>query len=118
MDWLKIAFLFFYLQSGSLYTDWGWYLSERRLHDLAEGIKQRSNCPSFESIYECLKKKSVEEIFAALPSNPVIDLWHPTPDNDFFPTSVVNESYTLTKRYLLIFRLHIANAYIFDFFAF
>ncbi|XP_067937851.1 putative inactive carboxylesterase 4 [Watersipora subatra] len=88
-------------ESGSLYTDWGWYTSERQWKEVVEGIKRKTNCQSSESVYDCLSGLSVKEVYAVLPANNAYsNLWHPMPDNDFFSLEVMNDGYNLSRRYL------------------
>ena len=87
------------LQSGSLYADWGWYTSERKWKEVVEGIKRKTNCPSSESVYDCLSGLSVKEVYAVLPANNAYsNLWHPMPDDDFFSLEVMNDGYNLSRR--------------------
>ncbi|XP_067946461.1 acetylcholinesterase-like [Watersipora subatra] len=87
-------------QSGSLYTDWGWYTSERQWKEIVEGIKEKGNCQSSESVYDCLSGLSLEKIYALVSSNDMANnFWHPMPDNDFFSSDVMNEDYALSRRY-------------------
>ncbi|XP_067937750.1 acetylcholinesterase-like [Watersipora subatra] len=86
-------------ESGSLYIDGSWYTSERQWKEVVESIKRKTNCPSSESVYDCLSGLSVKEVYAVLPPNDILNVWHPMPDNDFFSPDAVNEDYTLSRRY-------------------
>ncbi|XP_067937649.1 bile salt-activated lipase-like [Watersipora subatra] len=89
-------------ESGSLYIDGSWYTSERQWKEVVESIKRKTNCPSSQSVYDCLSGLSIKEVYAVLPPNDILNVWHPMPDNDFFSPDVVNEDYTLSRRFDLL----------------
>jgi len=91
--------IYLYLQSGSLYTDWGWFNSENKLFEIRESIKNQHNCSKDESVYKCLENKSVDELLSTVVTdNPLVNHWHPVPDDDFFPDYAPQEVYNATKR--------------------
>ena len=86
------------MQSGSLYTDWGWYLSDNERKRIVEQIKRENKCPSLQSVFQCLEGMSADEILSIYPYGISQIPWHPVPDDDFFPSDVTNLSYELSKR--------------------
>ncbi|KAF6017686.1 CES5A [Bugula neritina] len=86
-------------ESGSLYTDWGWFNSKNQLFEITESIRNQHNCSKDESVYKCLENKSVDELLSTVVTdNPLVNHWHPVPDDDFFPGYASQEVYNATKR--------------------
>jgi len=87
------------LQSGSLYTDWGWFNSKNQLFEITESIRNQHNCSKDESVYKCLENKGIDELLSTVVTdNPLVYHWHPVPDDDFFPGYASQEVYNATKR--------------------
>jgi len=76
-NYKNMDIIYFYLQSGSLYTDWGWFNSENKLFEIRESIRNQHNCSKDESIYKCLENKSVDELLSTVVTdNPLVNHWH------------------------------------------
>lgn len=90
-------------QSGPLYTDWGWFLSEKESANITKFLKYKTNCTSKNSVYDCLRDKSLDEIEGyrteyATGSYPFFNPWHPTPDNFFFNENITKEDYNFVNK--------------------
>lgn len=60
-------------------------------------LKEAMNCDA-DSIYDCYKGKTAQEVLESAPVMQFAYLFHPVPDNDFFPPEVEAETYELAKR--------------------
>ena len=93
-------------QSGSLYNDWGWFLSEKRITEINDFLRQKAGCAQEVPVFECLKDKTLDEIegyrseYEATAG--ILTQWHPVPDNDFFAADVIYENYTFPTRYTIL----------------
>ena len=91
-------------QSGSLFTDWGWFLSERRAGEIRDFIKDKAGCLSNTLVYDCLRGRTAKEVQAyrlqydLSVGNFAQTQWHPYPDNDFFSSDIVLENYNFPIR--------------------
>ena len=62
-----------------------------------EKIKKSLDCEE-DVVYDCFKDKSSLEVFESYPEKMFATVFHPVPDEDFFPKEVEESSYELTKR--------------------
>ena len=86
------------LQSGALYEPWGWYLSEKANAVQLERLKQSVNC-TLENIFDCYKSLPGDQVLRSSTSRNDF-LYHPMPDDDFFPSDITEEKYDLASRLL------------------
>jgi len=55
--------------------------------------------PPGAGLTKCLENKSVDELLSTVVTdNPLVNHWHPVPDDDFFPGYASQEVYNATKR--------------------
>ena len=88
-------------QSGSIYTNWGWFVSERTAEEIRQYLKTKVGCDSESSVYDCLKDKPLAEIEkyrSEYDRSSGKTVWHPYPDNDFFNADVIHENYTFPTK--------------------
>ena len=66
---------------------------------LTQRVREMAECDDTESLYKCLKKKTLTEItdimrrVEATYDNSHMYLWHPVADDDFFGAGVINQDY-------------------------
>ena len=76
---------------------WGWYLSAKSRDSMVNHIRKGLNCDE-NVIYNCYKDKTGLEVLTSYPADFFDFAFHPDPDNDFFPPSVQEDSYDLSRR--------------------
>jgi len=87
-------------QSGALFDDWGWHLSENIIAENNELLKQSLNCSLADSVYQCTSGLSGEDVCNAVASIDKIAFSSiPTADADFFPDDITKQSYLLSQRF-------------------
>ena len=97
--------MFISLQSGSLYSSWSWFLTEKLNNDVRRQIRQETDCCAnlTSSIYLCLEDMSAAEVMklrATVEEGRWSSLWLPNPDNDFFADSINDEDYAFPNEYV------------------
>lgn len=52
------------------------------------------------SVYTCLSALEITQLLDSLPNTDLeTNPYHPTPDDDFFPTDIMSENYRLSQRW-------------------
>lgn len=86
-----------YLQSGTLYQPWGWYLSEKANQEKLDKLREATSC-QLDDIYECFEGKTGAEVVTSSPFVLTEFHFHPMSDESFFPADIMNETYREAKR--------------------